>query len=58
MEEIPVYIFSLIGEVRFTEEGALRLAQEKGYKDLEHSYKEEFHYFTEMTPEDLDNFIE
>lgn len=54
--EIEVYVFSNF-QVRFTEQGAKELAQENGYKDLEDSYEDGFHYYTEMTPEDIDNYI-
>lgn len=54
--EIEVYVFSNF-QVRFTEQGAKELAQEYGYKDLEDSYEDGFHYYTEMTPEDIDNYI-
>ena len=55
--EIEVYVFGSLMEVRFTEEGASELAQNNGYEDLEKSYEDGFHYFSEMTPEDIDNFI-
>lgn len=54
--EIEVYVFGNF-QVRFTEQGAKELAQENGYKDLEDSYEDGFHYYTEMTPEDIDNYI-
>lgn len=60
MKEIEVYVFGSLGQIRFTEQGALELAQENNYnnyKTLEESYEDGFHYFTEMTPEDIDNFI-
>lgn len=55
--EIEVYVFSSLFEVRFTEMGATQLAEEKGYETLEDSYEDGFHYFTEMTPSEIDDFI-
>lgn len=54
---MEVFIFSRLSAVRFTESGALSLAIQNGYKDLQDSYDNEFHYFTEMEAEDLDDFL-
>jgi len=56
MEELEAYVFSDF-QIRFTEQGAEELAQEKGYKDLEASYNDGYHYFTEMTKEEIDNYL-
>ncbi len=54
---MEVFVFSELDTIRFTKEGAIKLAIENGYRDLQESYDADFHYFTELEPEDVDNFL-
>ncbi len=49
-----VFVFPIGSQTRYivNEEDALDYAKENGYKDLEESYKDEFHYWTEINEEE------